>query len=173
MSSWEWNVPCFGQRRPATSSNELVVAPANFEAGSLDYWLFWARKSLKGATVTSQPGRNIPGKFAECSLNVAMFRTSREHLENILTENIFQQIVDGKVAFVLKIYDLMKTNVDFWQIPIITEQCFQNIQKIFHEFLFQNYSKIIPGILQSYKNVFMNSKSKKIAFALCVILWNF
>ena len=89
MSSWEWNVPCFGQRRPATSSNALVVAPANFVAGSLEYWLFWTRKSLKGATVMSQPGRNIPGKFAECSLNVAMFRTSREHLENILTENIF------------------------------------------------------------------------------------
>ena len=32
----------------------------------------------------SQPARNVPGIFAECSLGVAMFRASREHLGNML-----------------------------------------------------------------------------------------
>ena len=36
-----------------------------------------------------QPAHNIPGIFAECSLRVAMFRTSREHLGNISKEKIF------------------------------------------------------------------------------------
>ena len=36
-----------------------------------------------------RPARNIPGIFVECSLSVAMFGTSREHLGNILKEKIF------------------------------------------------------------------------------------
>ena len=35
------------------------------------------------------PGCNIPGILAECSLSVAMFRASREYIENISKENIF------------------------------------------------------------------------------------
>ena len=35
----------------------------------------------------------------------------------------------------------------FWQIPVITKQCFQNIRRTFHKFLFQKYSKDIPEIL--------------------------
>ena len=49
----------------------------------------------------------------------------------------------------------------FWRIPVITKQCFQNIQRTFHEFLFQKYSKDIPGILQGYGNIFMKSGSSK------------
>ena len=39
--------------------------------------------------ISAQPTRNIPGIFTECSISVAMFGTSREHLGNILKENIF------------------------------------------------------------------------------------
>ena len=49
--------------------------------------------------------------------------------------------------------------LSFWQFPVITKQCFQNIRRIFHEFLFQKYSKDIPRILQDYENIFMKSKS--------------
>ena len=51
-----------------------------------------------------------------------------------------------------------------WQIPVITKQCFQNIQRTFHKFLFQKYSKDIPGILQGYENIFMKSKYWKNCF---------
>ena len=55
---------------------------------------------------------NIPGIFAECSLSVLMFGVSREHLGNILKENIFKKVFDGKVVFVLKAYDLIIANVN-------------------------------------------------------------
>ena len=38
---------------------------------------------------TTLPAHNIPGIFAECSLSVAIFRASREHLGRILMQNIF------------------------------------------------------------------------------------
>ena len=41
-----------------------------------------------------------------------MFRTSREHLGNILKEKIYENVLDGKVVFVLKVYDLMILTVD-------------------------------------------------------------
>ena len=41
-----------------------------------------------------------------------MFGTSREHLGNILKEKIFLKVLDEKVVFVLKVYDLIITNVD-------------------------------------------------------------
>ena len=43
-----------------------------------------------------------------------MFRTPREDLGKILKS------FDGKVVFVLKVYDLIITNVD-WQISVITK----------------------------------------------------
>ena len=52
----------------------------------------------------------------------------------------------------------------FWQAPVTVKQCFQNIRKTFHEFLFQKYSEDIPGIC--YENVFMNSKSSKNCFVV-------
>ena len=48
----------------------------------------------------TQPARNIPGIFSECSLSVAMFRASRETLVHILKENIFYEILNGYVVFV-------------------------------------------------------------------------
>ena len=68
------------------------------------------------------------------SLNVAMFWTSREHLRNIFKENIFKQIFDGKVVFVLKMYDWTKKNVD-----ILAN--FSN-----HKAMFPEYLKNIPRI---------------------------
>ena len=35
------------------------------------------------------PAHNVLGIFAECSLSVAMSRASREHLGNMLKQNIF------------------------------------------------------------------------------------
>ena len=52
----------------------------------------------------------------------------------------------------------------FWQIPVITKKCFQNIRGTFHECLLQNHSKDIPGIFQGYENVFVKSKSSKNCF---------
>ena len=59
----------------------------------------------------------------------------------------------------------------FWQVPVITKKCFQNIRRTFHEFLFQKYSKDVHGILSGYENIFMKSKIPKIV--LWVILWNY
>ena len=53
----------------------------------------------------------------------------------------------------------------FWEVLVIKKQYFQNIRKIFNNFLFQKYSKDITGILQGYGNVFMESKSSKCCFA--------
>ena len=50
---------------------------------------FYLVKEAWTLKVASQPSRNIPGIFAECSLSVAMFGTSREHLGSILKEKIF------------------------------------------------------------------------------------
>ena len=52
----------------------------------------------------------------------------------------------------------------FWQNPVITKQCFQNIRRTFHEFLFQKYFKNIPGILQGYENIFYEVKKFKKLF---------
>ena len=41
-----------------------------------------------------------------------MFLASREHLGNMLKKIFFQKILDEKVVFVLKVYDLRITNVD-------------------------------------------------------------
>ena len=44
----------------------------------------------------------ILGIFAESSLSVAMLQASTEHLGNILKENIFKKILNGKVVFCVK-----------------------------------------------------------------------
>ena len=61
----------------------------------------------------------------------------------MLKENILKQILDGIVVFVLKVSHVIVK----WQISKITKQYFQNIRKIFQEFMFQKYSKDITGIL--------------------------
>ena len=90
--------------------------------------------NLSTCTRISRPARNIPGIFAECSLNVVMFRASREHLGHILEENIFSKFISGKVVFALKVYDLTITNVDFL------------VNSSNHKAMFLEYSKNIPRI---------------------------
>ena len=93
-----------------------------------------------------------------------MLRTSREHVGNILKRNIFKKIIDGKVVFVLKMYDLTITNVD-----LLANS--NNHKGIFPEYLKNipqvSLSKILQGYprnIVSYKNVFMKSKSVKNCF---------
>ena len=86
---------------------------------------FWKR---------TQPARNILGIFTECPLSVAMFQASREHLGNMLRQNIFQKILGGKVLFVLKVYDLTIKNVDL----------LANSSN--HKAMFPEYLKNIPRI---------------------------
>ena len=61
-----------------------------------------------------------------------MFGTSRENLGNILNEIFFFKALDGKVVFVLKVYDLIITNVDL----------LANSSN--HEVMFPEYSRNIP-----------------------------
>ena len=61
-----------------------------------------------------------------------MFGTSKEHLGNILKKNIFLKVLDGKVVFVLKVYDLIIINVDL----------LANSSN--HEVMFPEYSRNIP-----------------------------
>ena len=61
-----------------------------------------------------------------------MFGTSREHLENILKEKTFFKVLNGKVVFVLKVHDLIITNVDL------------SANSSNHEVMFPEYSKNIP-----------------------------
>ena len=68
--------------------------------------------SVKDIFSKDPAGTHMPGIFAECSLSVAMFGTSREYLGNILKEKIFEKVLHGKVVFVLKVYDLIVTNAD-------------------------------------------------------------
>ena len=82
--------------------------------------------------LTTQPAPSIPEIFAVCFLSVVMFRTSREHLGNILKQNLFLKVLDGKVVFVLKVYDLIITNVDL----------LANSRN--HEVMFPEYSRNIP-----------------------------
>ena len=63
-----------------------------------------------------------------------MFGTSREHFGNILKEKVFEKVLDGKVAFVLKVYDLIITNVDL------------SANSSNHLVMFPEYSRNIPRL---------------------------
>ena len=56
------------------------------------------------------------------------------------------------------------TNVDLLEIPVITKQCFQNIRRALHEFLFQKYSK---DILEYYNVMEMFYEGKKFEKLFC------
>ena len=66
-----------------------------------------------------------------------MFETSREHLGNILKKNFFLKVLDGEVVFMLKVYDLIITNVDLLA-------NFSN-----HELMFPEYLRNIPRVYVS------------------------
>ena len=89
----------------------------------------------QNTTTTTKLTRSIPGILAVCSLRVAMFGTSREHLGNILKGKIFLKVLHGKVIFGLKVYDLIITNVD-----LLTNS---------HEVMFPEYSRNIPRVCVS------------------------
>ena len=115
---------CFEQGVPWHSSNFRAWIHSETRA--------WHDKIIQSEI--SQPACNIPEILGECSLSVALFRASREYLRNILKENIFKKVLDGKVVFVLKVCDLTKTNVD-----LLTSS--SNYKAMFLE-----YSQYIPRI---------------------------
>ena len=97
----------------------------------------------------AEAARNILGIFAVCSLSVAMFRSFGEHLGNISKENIFLKVLNGKVTFVLKVYDLIITNVDLLtnssnhKVIIIDKfAIIHNIRGTFYECCFKNFPRI-------------------------------
>ena len=112
----------------------------------------------------TQPAHNIPGIFTVCSLRVAIFETSREHLGNILKEKIFLKVLDGKVVFVLKVYDLIITNVDLLANSSNHEVMFpehsRNIPRMSVSKVFQGYPR---NIVKLWK-YFRKSKSSKSCF---------
>ena len=91
----------------------------------------------------SAVSKQYSGKFAECSLSVATFGTSREHLENSLKEKIFLKVLDGKVVFVLTVYDLIITNVELLA-------NFSNHEVIFPEYLRNIPQMPVSKIFQGY-----------------------
>ena len=60
----------------------------------------------------TQPVHTILGIFTVCSLCTAVFGTFKEHSRNTLKEMIFITVLNGKVVFVLKVYDMIITNLD-------------------------------------------------------------
>ena len=108
---------------------------------------FFIESFFNLVNVLTQPARNISGIFAECSLSVAMLRASREHLGNILKENIFKKILDRKIVFVLKVYDLTTTNVDLFadssNHKAIFPEYLRNIPRIPVSKIFQGYPRNI------------------------------
>ena len=73
------------------------------------------------------------------AISVAMFGTSREHWRNILKERNFLKVLYGKKKFVLKVYDLIITNVD-----LLGNSSNQKI-------MFPEYSRNIPQMPASQK----------------------
>ena len=113
----------------------------------------------------SQPTRNIRGIFAVCSLSVATFGTSREHLGNILEEKIFLKVLDGKVVFVLKahdLYDLIITNVDLLanssNHKVMFPEYSRNIPRMSISKVFQGY----PGNIVKLWKYFRSQKVQKL-----------
>ena len=94
-------------------------------------------------TQYAQPTRNIPGIFAECSLSVAMFETSRKHLENTLKEKVFWKVLDGKVVFGSKVYNLIIKNddllVNFSNHEVMFPEYLRNILRMSVSKIFQGY----------------------------------
>ena len=94
-----------------------------------------------------QLARNIPGIFAECSLSVAMFGTSLEHLGNMLKEKIFLKVLDGKFVFVIKVYDLILANVDLLanssNNKVMFPEYLRNIPRMTVSKIFQGYPQNI------------------------------
>ena len=108
----------------------------------------------------TQSDRNFPGIFIECSLSVAIFRTSREHLGKVLKEKFFKNVV-----FVLKVYNLIITNADLWKNysnhEVMPAEYSRDIPRMWSvSKLFQVYPR---NIVKLWKN-FCRSKSSQNCF---------
>lgn len=121
----------------------------------------------------TQPARNSPGIFVECSLSIAMFLTSREHLGIILKGNIFKKVFDEKVVFALKMYDLIITNVDLSanssNHKVIFPEYSRNISRMSVSKSFQGY---LRNILRLWKCFWGVIKFKKWLFGLSCEIFN-
>ena len=96
-----------------------------------------AKTFKRKKSVFIHPASNVPTIFAECSHSISIFWTSREHLGNVLKEKIFSEVLDGKVDFVFKVYDLIITNV------------YLLANSSTPEVMFPEYSRNIPQISAS------------------------
>ena len=76
-----------------------------------------------------------------------MFGTFKEHLGSILKEKILLKVLNGKVVFVSKVYDLITTNVDLLANSSNHEVMFpeysRNILRIAISKIFQRYPRNI------------------------------
>ena len=96
--------------------------------------------------LSTQPARNFPGIFIDCSLSLEMFSESREHLGNILKKKNLKKFIDEKFVFALKVYDLTIKTVDLLR------------NSSYHKAMFPEHSanfcfKNIPRISLEYCNV--------------------
>ena len=98
-----------------------------------------------------------------------MFGTSRKHLGNILKENIFLKVLDGKVVFVLKVYDLIITNADLSANSSNHEVMFpeysRNIPQMFVSKMFQGY----PRNIVSHENIFRSQKGYPVKILILTV----
>ena len=99
-----------------------------------------------------QPTRNIPGIFVKCFFSVGMFGTFREHLGS-----------DGKVVFVLKLFDLIITNVDLFADSSNHEVIFPEYSRNIPNFCFKNIPRISPEYCKVMK-IFLEVKKFKKMF---------
>ena len=85
--------------------------------------------------------------FTECSPSVTMFGTSREHLGSILKKKTLQKVLDGKVVFVLKVYDLIIANIDLLanssNLKVMFPEYSRNIPRMSVSKSFHGYSRNI------------------------------
>ena len=122
--------------------------------------------------LSTQPARNFPGIFIDCSRSLGMFSESREHLGNILKKKKLKKFIDEKFVFALKVYDLTIKTVDLLR------------NSSYHKAMFPEYSKNIPeisvskifqgypwNIVMLWKLFYEVKKLKKIV--LWIILWKF
>ena len=105
-----------------------------------------------------------------------MLRASRGHLGNILKENIFKKILNGKVVFVLKVYNLMITDVDLLanssNHKAMFPEYWKNILRISISEIFQEYPQTIARLwkyfyeVKKFKNCFVGYPVKILMLAV-------
>ena len=92
----------------------------------------------------------LPSRHAvlqECLLSVLSALQCSGHSGNILKKKNFEKVLDGKVVFVLKVYDLIIANVDL----------LANSSN--HKVMFPEYSRNLPqmSVSKSFQGYFQNT----------------